>query len=417
MSHIQNQQVVTNDTAKGRVNWSAGSDSQLIELGDGYYSAINYGLGNAGFVITGEGVVVIDSTVSAAGGEAVLAEIRKLTDLPIRYLIYTHGHEDHVGGAAVFKREGATVIGHTNVAPRFDRYSRLRDHHVSINTLQFQSVDFAGDKPSYVYPDIAYDKEYTFELGGRTFRLVHAKGETDDATIVYIPEDRVVYIGDFIIWTFPNVGNPNKVLRYAREWYETLDRVLSWQPRIIAPGHGPSLTEPGIINKALRDTSDALRFLEEQTVIHINKGSSEETAILNIQLPEHLEQSPFLRQVYGTREFVIRGIYRRYTGWYNGNPTHLAPAPQEQVRQAVLELIGDGAKILAKAENLKAKGELQLALHIVDLLIGESGKSDEARTLKADLLLELSDRSQNLFYHNYYRGSAKQLKLDAAAIV
>ncbi|UQZ32749.1 hypothetical protein C2I18_03755 [Paenibacillus sp. PK3_47] len=229
------------------------------------------------------------------------------------------------------------------------------------------------------------------------------------ATIVYIPEDRVVYIGDFIIWTFPNVGNPNKVLRYAREWYETLDRVLSWQPRIIAPGHGPSLTEPEIIHKALRDTSDALRFLEEQTVIHINKGSSEETAILNIRLPEHLEQSPFLRQVCGPREFVIRGIYRRYTGWYNGNPTHLAPAPQEQVRQAVLDLIGDEDKILAKAGDLQAKGELQLALHIVDLLIGDSGKSDEAYTLKANLLLELADRSQNLFYHNYYKGSAKQL--------
>ncbi|SET06856.1 alkyl sulfatase dimerization domain-containing protein [Paenibacillus sp. NFR01] len=414
MSQISAERSYADETAKGRVNWLAGEDSRIIELAEGYYSAVQFGLGNAGFVITEDGVVVIDSTVSAAGGEAVLAEIRKRTSLPIRYLIYTHGHEDHVGGAAVFKREGATVIAHRNVSRRFERYSRLWDHHLSINALQFQTDGFAGGQPSYVYPDITYDQEYTLEFGGRTFRLVHGKGETDDATIVYIPEDRVVYIGDFIIWTFPNVGNPNKVLRYAREWYETLDRVLAWQPRIIAPGHGPSLTEPEALRDALRDTSDALRFLEEQTILHINQGSPVEKAVADIKLPERLEQSPYLRQVYGTREFVIRGIYRRYTGWYDGNPTHLAPSPEAQVRTAVLDLIGDEAKVLAKAEHLQAEGQHQLALHIVDLLIDDSGQtSKEAVQLKIKLLEELAGRSNNLFYHNFYKGSARQLSARA----
>ncbi|WP_150272466.1 alkyl sulfatase dimerization domain-containing protein [Paenibacillus tepidiphilus] len=396
--------------AKGEVNWSPGSESRLIQLAEGYYSGVNFGLGNSGFVITDEGVAVIDSTVSPAGAEAVLAEIRKLTDLPVKYLIYTHGHFDHVGGAAVFKREGATVIGHRNVRQRFDRYSKLWEHHLAINAVQFRNTGLLTAEPSLVYPDIEYDTEYVFELGGRTFRLIHGKGETDDATVVYIPEDRIVYIGDFIIWTFPNVGNPNKVVRYEREWYEMLDRVLSWQPKAIAPGHGPSLLTPEAIRGALGDTSEVLQILHKETVEYINQGKSVEEAVLGIALPEHLLQSPYIVPVYGTREFVIRGIYHRYTGWYDGNPTHLAPSPKEAVKRTYVELIGDKAKVLDKARELAGAGELQLSLHVADLLIGDAEYAAAAKSFKAQTLLKLAENSANLFYHNFYTVSAAELR-------
>lgn len=395
-------------TEKGEVNWAPGSDSQLYRLAEGHYSGINFGFGNVGFVITSEGVVVIDATVSTEGGEAVLAEIRKLTGLPIRYLIYTHGHADHVSGASVFKREGATVIGHRNIARRFDRYIKLWPHHVAINGLQFRKSLFAAE-PSFVYPDIAYDQEYTFELGGKTFRLVHGKGETDDATVIYVPEDRVAYVGDFIIWAFPNIGNPNKVLRYEREWYETLERVQSWNPRAVATGHGPALTEPELIKKALSHNIEVLKLLHERTVAYINKGADVEQAVAEIGLPEHLVDSPFLAQIYGTREFVIRGIYRRYTGWYNGNPTHLAPAPLKEVQREIVGLIGSGEAVLERARNLKASGRLQLSLHLADLVIDEPELEKEAVQFKAAVLLELADRARNLFYHNFYKASADKL--------
>lgn len=409
MSFVQEKlQTARARTEKGEVNWAPGSDSQLYPLAEGHYSGINFGFGNVGFVITNEGVVVIDATVSTAGAEAVLAEIRKLTDLPIRYLIYTHGHADHVSGASVFKQEGAVVIGHRNVARRFDRYTKLWSHHTAINGLQFRKSLFAAE-PKFVYPDIAYDQEYTFELGGKTFRLVHGKGETDDATVTYVPEDRVAYVGDFIIWAFPNIGNPNKVLRYEREWYETLERVQSWNPLAVATGHGPALTEPESIKGALSHNIEVLKLLHERTVAYINQGADVEQAVGEIQLPEHLASSPYLPQIYGTREFVIRGIYRRYTGWYNGNPTHLAPAPSKDVQREIVGLIGNKEAILERAKELKANGQLQLSLHLADLLIGEPELEKEAVQFKAAALLELADQAQNLFYHNFYKVSADRL--------
>lgn len=394
---------------KGEVNWAPGSDSELYQLAEGHYSGVNFGFGNIGFVITSEGVVVIDSTVSPEGGEAVLAEIRKLTSLPIRYLIYTHGHADHVNGASVFKREGALVIGHRNVAHRFDRYSKLWSHHVAINGVQFRKSLFAAD-PSFVYPDITYDQEYTFELGGKTFRLVHGKGETDDATVIYVPEDRVVYVGDFIIWAFPNIGNPNKVLRYEKEWYETLERVQSWNPKAVATGHGPALLDPELIKGAFSHNIEVLKLLHERTVEYINKGVDVEQAVAEIELPEHLLNSPFLAPVYGTREFVIRGIYRRYTGWYNGNPTHLAPAPAEDVRKEIIGLIGDAQAVLDRAKALRANGQIQLSLHLADLVISDQQLQKEAVQFKAEALLELADQSRNLFYHNFYKVNAERLE-------
>lgn len=390
------------------VNWEPGKESQLIQLSEGFYSGINFGFGNIGFVITREGVVVIDATVSVKGAEAVLAEIRRLTSLPIRYLIYTHGHGDHVSGASVFKREGAVVIGHRNVIQRFDRYSKLYAHHLSINALQF-SKNGLTQSAEYIYPDITYDLEYTFELGGKTFRLIHGKGETDDATVIYIPENRIVYIGDFIIWTFPNIGNPNKVIRYEKEWYEMLERVYSWNPLAVATGHGFPLLDEDNIRGALLDNAEVLKLLHEQTIAYINKGLGVEQAVAEIQLTEQLLNSPYLKQVYGTREFVIRGIYRRYTGWYEGNPTHLAPAPAEDVRQAIVQLIGNPRTILAKAEALREAGQLQLSLHLVDLVIGEESVNKHAVQFKASVLLELARHSSNLFYYNFYNGSATAL--------
>ncbi|QQK76579.1 MBL fold metallo-hydrolase [Salicibibacter cibarius] len=393
-----------NNFAIGEVNWKPGSDSRLEKLGEGFYNATNYGFGNVGIVITNEGVVVIDSTISRTGGKAIVDEITKMTDQPIKYLIYTHGHGDHVGGASVLKEQGATVISHRNVIERFNRYTKLRDHHVAINSMQFKRKQKI--KNEYIYPDIVYDFEYTFELGGKTFRLLHGKGETDDATVVYIPEDKICYSGDFIVWSFPNIGNPNKVLRYEREWYEMLDRILKLNPKAIAPGHGRSLLGNEEVQACLSDTSAVLKYLHEECVMHINQGSSLDKMLHEISIPEELANSPYIKQSYGCLEFVIRGIHRRYTGWYDGNPTNLSPSPINDVNQAILDLIGNQEKIIESTRYFVSEGNLQLALHLIDLILTENPSDKEMHAFKGELLEQMSEVSNNLFFRNFYTVSA-----------
>ncbi|GHU50543.1 MBL fold metallo-hydrolase [Clostridia bacterium] len=390
----------------------------LTKVKEGHYAVIDYGLGNVGIVITNEGVVVIDSNTTNEAASEIIKEIRKITSQPIKYLIITHGHGDHVGGNQAFKDAGAEIIAHENVNIRLERYKTFAGYHARINGIQaggggFGQLGGASKWASYVRADIEYDKEYIFELGGKTFRLIHGKGETDDATIVYIPEDRVIYAGDFIISVFPNIGNPNKVLRYEKEWVDALDRILSLNPEAVVPGHGTVLFGDEIIS-AITAPRDVLDFLYRESVKYINEGRDLDYILEHARLPQKLAQNPYIKPIYGNREFTLRGIWRRYTGWYDQNPTNLYPSPKDEVIKAVFSLIQDEELVLNKAKALKAENQIQLALHILDLL-PEPGK--EAMLLKAEILEELADRSTNLFYVNFYLNGAAILRQNVGGVV
>ena len=157
---------------------------QVEEIADGVYWSRSFA--NAGWVVTDDGVVLID-TGGGISARLVLAELQKTTDRPVRHIIYTHGHEDHVTGAHLFAQEGTRVIAHEMVPERLRKYELLRQHTNRINSLQF-NFDLSAARPTYRYPDVTYHDTHSFELGGRRFELFHGRGETDDATVVHVPD-------------------------------------------------------------------------------------------------------------------------------------------------------------------------------------------------------------------------------------
>jgi glyoxylase-like metal-dependent hydrolase (beta-lactamase superfamily II) len=395
-------------------------EPEVTEVAPGYY-AITNSFENIGFVVTEDGIVVIDSGISEVRGEALLAAIRTVSNKPIRYLIYTHGHVDHVKGAPAFRQAGATVIAQRNVSRRFRRYTALSGYHARINGIQGggnldEKAILGGQRywSTFPYPDIEYIDEYDFSLGGKTFHLHHEYGETDDATLVEIAEDGIFYTGDLVVSSFPNIGNPNKVIRYDHEWAEALDRIAAKNPKILIPGHGAPLHGDDALT-ALHDTSEALRIVYQDTVRYINEGRDLDYILEHVTLPERLVKSPYLAQTYGNLEFTIRGIHRRYTGWYDGNPTHLNPAPRTEVDRVVFDLISDRSKILDTAREKADAGDLRLALHVVDLALGGDPDDAEALSLKESLLRKLGSESDNLFYVNFYLHEADVLKQHLAS--
>ncbi len=358
--------------------------SGITELAPDLYCLESFG--NVGVVITGEGVVVID-TGSPTNPQAVLEPLRQLTNQPVRFIIYTHGHADHAANALPLLQEAADrgderphIIGHVHVLRRMARYGELHGQQGFINRLQFRIPEplpgFPADR-QFVPPDITYETQMTFRLGGLSFELRHAMGETDDATWVYMPERKVVYCGDLFVSSCPNIGNPLKVQRYEVEWAEALEQIVALCPEVLSPGHGPVLRAEAI-NEALLTTSRALRYLHDEVVRRLNLGQWQEHIVNEVHLPPELAAHPALAPIYGCPAYIVRAIVRRYAGWYDGNPSHLSPSPTPAIAAEVLALAGS-RPLLDRAEQLSSEGRHQLALHLLDFLIDGTGDADEKR--------------------------------------
>lgn len=374
------------------------ANAGITELASGLYYLENFG--NVGIVITDEGVVLID-TGSPSQPHAVLGPLRQLTDQPVRFIIYTHGHSDHAANALPILQEAADrgdarprIIAHENVMKRMDRYAELHDQQAFINRLQFRIPAALPSFPldqRFVRPDMTYVDQMQFRLGNLSFELHHAMGETDDITWIYIPERNVVFSGDLFVSSCPNIGNPLKVQRYEVEWADALEQIAALHADVLSPGHGPVLRGEAITD-ALLTTARALRYLHDEVVRRLNLGQWQEQIVNEVTLPPELANHPALAPIYGCPSYIVRAIHRRYAGWYDGNPSHLAPSPTPAIATEVVALTG-GPALLERAAQLASAGNYQLALHLLDFVIDgtqDAAEKRQAMQLKSANLKQLA---------------------------
>ena len=233
---------------------AAQSQTQLFtikQIGKGVYAAISGRAGgNSGFIIGDNGVLVIDTFISQTPARDLLTEVQKVTNLPVRYVVNTHYHLDHVAGNAVFTEAGATVIAHRNERA-----------WVRTENLKFFQQNGATPTPeqraqvaALVEPQIAYDHLLEVNLGSRMVRVVYLPGHTGGDSVVYIPDANVVFAGD-LAW---NQRIPNLIDATTLAWIETLDKMLAAHPNAtFIPGHGDIAGVSDI--KSFRDYLATLR--------------------------------------------------------------------------------------------------------------------------------------------------------------
>lgn len=385
---------------------------------------VRLGISNTSVIYTEEGVVVIDVPMGNRFGRKAVEAIRKRTDKPVYAIIYTHGHMDHIWSVPVFNADAEAhkyprphIIGHKNVARRFDRYQRLKGQHEHINTIQFAIPPGEPVLPQqFYYPDITFEDAMQFQLGGLTFELYSYYGETDDCLWVWIPERKTALVGDLLIGGVPNVGNPFKVQRWALEWAQALELVSGKNPDfVISAGQ---VLGKDLAKEILMDTARYLRFIEDEVVRLLNEGYWIEDIINRVKVPEDLAQKPWLQPIYGHPTFVIYGVHRRYAGWYNGNPAELFPAKSVEIAAEVVKLAGID-KLVKEAKTLKETGKIQLSLNVIDFLVrGSQDKAirKEALLLKSELLEARADVESSYIARNIFRAGATLAKQEADSL-
>jgi alkyl sulfatase BDS1-like metallo-beta-lactamase superfamily hydrolase len=330
---------------------------------------------NCTAITTDDGLVMVD-TGSPLTAELVHREVRSWSVLPLHSAIYSHGHIDHVFGVGPFDEEASTngwraphVLSHAHLPRRFDRYVMTAGYNEIINRRQFAAPNLEWPR-EYRYPDETYDLEHDFTVGSTQFLLRHEKGETDDATVTWVPETKVLCSGDLFIWNSPNAGNPQKVQRYPLEWAQALRRMVDLDASFLLPGHGLPIFGRERIRQALTETADYLESLVEQTLALMNSGARLAEALATVKVPSHLVERPYLQPYYDEPEFIVRNIWRLYGGWWDGNPANLRPAHERALARELAELAGGAIALCARAETLLDSGsdeELRLAGHLAEM--------------------------------------------------
>jgi glyoxylase-like metal-dependent hydrolase (beta-lactamase superfamily II) len=346
----------------------------LAEICDGV--AFVPAFANVTAIATGDGLVLID-TGSAFAARAIHEDLRRWTGQRLHTAVYSHGHIDHVFGVPVWEAEaaergwpGPTVVAHEALPLRFDRYRMTLGYNEIINQRQF-GVPGLRWPAEYRYPDQTYRDELTVQAGDTTLELRHEKGETDDHTVTWLADRKILCCGDLFIWASPNAGNPQKVQRYPLEWAQALRRMLALRPEFLLPGHGLPVVGADRVAQALADTADLLESLVRQTLEIMNAGGRLNDAIHTVTVPAPLAGRPYLQPVYDEPEFIVRTVWRQYGGWWDGNPATLKPAPERELAAELAALAGGAARLADRAVALAAADStdqsLRLAGHLAEL--------------------------------------------------
>jgi alkyl sulfatase BDS1-like metallo-beta-lactamase superfamily hydrolase len=193
----------------------------------------------------------------------------------------------------------------------------------------------------------------------------------------------VLASGDFVIWVFPNAGNPRKVQRYAPDWAAALRRMEALQPEVLIPGHGPVILGAARAAQVLRGGAEVLESLVRQILALINQGRSLDEILHAVSAARRAARQPYLLPKYDDPEFVVRGIWRLYAGWFDGNPAHLKPAPAAELAADLASLAGGEDKPAERAKALAQAGKTRLAAHLIELASTASPASADIQAVRA----------------------------------
>jgi len=224
---------------------------------------------NAGFIVGNDYVVVVDSLSTVGLTKRFRDEIRKVTDKPIRYLVNTHHHGDHTYGNHVFG--GATIISHDDCRREVIEAGTPDPNLLNAILPEF---DFRGIAATPA--DITFAKQLTLHMDGREIRLLHfGPGHTIGDIIVHLPDESVIFAGDFIFL----YSTPVSMDGLFAGWLKNLDAMTKLDARVYVPGHGPVCGVEG-----LNLCRDYLGFVRSEAKKRFDKGMTVDEAAKDIKL-------------------------------------------------------------------------------------------------------------------------------------
>jgi len=357
------------------------TNPRLAREADGVYVAEGFDFGNIAFLVDPAGVVAIDAGTTEESARAAMKALRRVTDLPVRYVILTHSHWDHVGGLAAVREPGTVVIARANFAREL---SRMRS---SQRTFSW----FFGSQPVGldVHVDRVVSANESLLHGGLEIRLIPVSGgETEDALFVHLPKQGLLFVGDAFM---PYVGPPFLSEGSPEGYLDALAAVRSIAPRRLIHGH-PPLTRFFNVD-AVPGLETALRSLYDRYLPDILRSRPLADMLHENYLPASLRESPKAVLPYLiVRDHFLQRLQRQNAGYWQADGDGMEPLTRAEWA-ALLDQVGDGSDgpFVRVAEDLLARGDGPLALKVAEMGLLRHPASERlklARTKALSMLIE-----------------------------
>jgi alkyl sulfatase BDS1-like metallo-beta-lactamase superfamily hydrolase len=339
------------------------------------------GLSNAYLLTTGAGRVIINTGMGFEG-PVHRANFDAVDPSPVRYIIFTQGHVDHVGGLDSVRDPDTTVVAQRNWTLWRDDNERLIPYRASRSAFAFQDTLAEGIRAiqrrlgtkhlsgqSVPVVDVDFDDTLALEVGGRRMELISVPGgETNDSLVVWLPEERICLCGNVFGPIFGHIPNLVTIrgdrYRDALTAIASVERVRDLQPELLVTGHFEPIAGADRINAELTRLRDAIQHIHDQTVAGMNAGKDVRTLMREITLPPECE----VGQGYGKVAWDVRAIWENYSGWFHHeSTTELYPVGFDAVAADVVELAGADA-LVQRARAHLAEGRPVHAIHLAELV-------------------------------------------------
>lgn len=409
----------------------------LFEVTDGIYQVRGYDMTNITFIEGDTGWIVFDPLMSTECSQAALDLVTaNLGERPITGIIMSHPHVDHYGGIkGIITEEEASLI--PVVAP-----ADFHEHAVSENVYagnamgrragyQYGAILEPGETGSlsigigmgqskgtisYIMPNDSVTKTgETRTIDGVEMEFQMTPGTEAPAEMnTWFPQKNALWIAENCTGTLHNLYTLRGAqVRDGNAWAEYIMEALARygnEVEVVFQSHNWPHWENDIIQKYMTDTASMYKFINDQTLMYINQGYTQNEIANMITLPEALEKNWYTRQYYGTVAHNAKAVYQRYMGWYDANPVNLnALAPSDSAKKYV-EYLGDTDEVLKKARQDFENGEYQWVAEITNVLVFADPDNQEARYLCADALEQLAYQAESGTWRNAYLCGAKELR-------
>ncbi len=415
----------------------------LFKVSDTIWQVRGFDLANITFVKGSTGWIIIDTLGSNETAKAALDLANEhLGARPVVALIYTHSHTDHFAGAAGLVQLADVRAGKVQViAPKGFLEAAVGENVIAGPAMQRRAmyqfgvplpkgVDGlvnAGIGPglstgttSLIPPtkEISATGE-ALTLDGVKLVFQFTPGTEAPAEMnVHFPDWKIIDMAENANATQHNILTPRgAVVRDAKVWAEGITKALRLfgDSDILIASHG----WPRFGNSEIRDYlgkhRDAYAFLHDQTVRLMNQGLNGDEIASRLKLPAELDREWYDRPYYGSLSFNARAVYQLYMGWYDANPSNLAPVPPVDTGKRYVEALGGAERVKQLAKSAIDKGDYAWAAELLNHVVMSDNADVAAKEMLAGAYDQLGWQTENSLWRNIYLTGAKELRSGVGA--